>query len=380
MRQQNRRDAVSPGSGGMKALCITSQTDTLNSIRPEAETLIGLARAGVDMSVMTQGDSVYAEPMREAGIRVVDYAPEKKFDREAIRIIREELVVHRHDILHLFNNKAIANGLIAARDSAVKVITYRGQTGNVHRYDPIAWMTHLSPRIDRIICVANSVRDDLRIRRRDPEHVVTIYKGHDLAWYQDEPADLAALGVPDGAFTVAVVANYRPRKGIEYVVDAARYLPRGVPVHFLLVGADLDRPELARRIAASPVPDQFHLLGFRRDAPAITAACDTSILASVKREGLPKTVIESMVYAVPPVVTDTGGSAELVVHGECGLVVPPRDPAAIAEALMYLWEHPAEREAMGRKARERIDREFNIKTTIAETLALYEDAVSEGPA
>ncbi len=361
----------------MKALCITSQSDTLNSIRPEAETLIGLARAGVEMSVMTQGDSVYAGPMREAGIRVVDFVPEKKFDRSAVRFIREDLVAHRHDILHLFNNKAIANGLIAARDSSVKVITYRGQTGNVHRYDPVAWMTHLSPRIDRIACVANSVRDDLRLRRKDPEHVVTIYKGHDLDWYKDEPTDLAALGVPDGVFTVAVVANYRPRKGIEYIVDAARHLPDGVPVHFLLVGADLDRPELTRRIASSPLANRFHVLGFRRDAPSITAACDTSILASVKREGLPKTVIESMVYAVPPVVTDTGGSAELVVHGECGLVVPPRDPAAIAEALMYLWEHPAEREAMGRKARERIDRHFNIRTTIAETHALYQEAVGD---
>ena len=121
------------------------------------------------------------------------------------------------------------------------------------------------------------------------------------------PRLLVGAALVISLFTVAVVANYRPRKGIEYVIDAARYLPDGVPVHFLLVGGDLDRPELARRIAASPMADHFHVLGFRRDAPAITAACDTSILASVKREGLPKTVIESMVYAVPPVVTDTGG-------------------------------------------------------------------------
>ena len=86
-------------------------------------------------------------------------------------------------------------------------------------------MRHLNPRIDRIICVADAVRDFfLSMRpaflRLSPEKLVRIYKGHDLAWYDAEPADLTSVGLPQGAFVVATVANYRPRKGIEMLVEA----------------------------------------------------------------------------------------------------------------------------------------------------------------
>jgi glycosyltransferase involved in cell wall biosynthesis len=361
----------------MKALWITSHKDTMNSIRPEAETMLGLALAGVEIEVMTQGDSVYREDMEASGIRVIDYVPGRKFDRASARFIRDHIDAGGHDIIHLLNNRAIANGLLAARRSTVKVITYRGQTGNVHRYDPVCWMTHLNPRIDRIICVADAVRDDLRKRMLYPERAVTVYKGHDLAWYADTPADLTQFGIPPDAFVIAAVANYRRRKGFEVLVDALRYLPADTPVHLLLVGGGLDHPPLARRIAESPRRDRIHIAGFRTDAPAIIAACQGSVLAALKREGLPKTVIESMVYSVPPIVTDTGGSAELVRHGECGLVVPPGDPEALGHAIRDLASNPVRAAEMGMRARTRIDVHFNIRDTITQTLAVYEDALGQ---
>lgn len=359
----------------MKALWITSHKDTLNSIRPEAETLLGLARAGVECEIMTQGDSVYRPAMEAAGIRVIDYAPRHKFDRGAVNVIRDALIAGKHDILHLFNNKAIASGVMAARKLPVKVISYRGQTGNIHRYDPFCWMTHLNPRIDRVVAVADAVRDDLRELRTDPEHVVTIYKGHDLRWYTDTPADLSEFGIPDGAFVVGVVANYRPRKGIEVLIEATHHLPQNEPIHVLLVGADMDKPKLKNLIDDSPMHRRIHIAGFREDACALIAACQASVLASTKREGLPKTVIEAMVYGVPTVVTDTGGTAELVVDGETGFVVPPGDAVALARSLQYLCEHPTEAAAMGRHGRERIDRHFNIRDTIAKTLSLYQNMI-----
>jgi glycosyltransferase involved in cell wall biosynthesis len=360
----------------MKALWITSHKDTLNSIRPEAETLIGLALAGVQLEIMTQGDSAYREDMEAAGIGVIDYVPGRKFDAASARIIRERLETGGHDIVHLFNNRAIANGLIAARKWGGKVITYRGQTGNVHRYDPICWLTHLNPRIDRIICVANAVRDDLRARLLHPERAVTVYKGHDLNWYADTPADLGQFGVPPDAFVIGAVANYRKRKGFEVLVDAMRYLPADTPIHLLLVGGGMDHPRLTRRIAESPLRDRIHLAGFRRDATAIIAACQGSVLASLKREGLPKTVIESMVYSVPPIVTETGGSAELVEHGRSGLVVPPGDAEALGRAMQALASDRVRAAEMGMRARTRIDVHFNIRDTITNALAVYEDVLA----
>lgn len=361
----------------MKVLWITSHGDTLNSIRPEAEIALGLARAGVDMHVMTQADSPYASAMREAGIHHVPFMPRKKFDFAGAKFIREYCREHGIEIIHLFNNKAIGTGLIAARGLPVKVVTYRGQTGNVHRWDPVAWLTHLNPRIDRIVCVSKATAEDLARRRLDPSSVVAIYKGHDLSWYPVAPANLTALGVPENAFTVAVVANYRRRKGIEYVVESASWLPRGAPVHYLIVGSGHDNPSVTERIAKSPAPENFHLLGHRSDAPAIAAACSTSVLAATKREGLPKTVIESMVYGVPPIVTDTGGSAELVLDGETGIVVPPGNARAIGAAVTWMLEHPEERAEMGRRARQRIEDHFNVRDSVDLHLALYRELLGQ---
>ncbi|MBT8088038.1 MAG: glycosyltransferase, partial [Gammaproteobacteria bacterium] len=95
------------------------------------------------------------------------------------------------------------------------------------------------------------------------------------------------------------------------------------------------------------------------------------------REGLPRSVIEAMAYRVPPVVTDSGGSPELVVDGVSGIIVPPRDAKALAEAFETLYRDAALREQMGHAARERIGADFRNQDTVLKTIALYEELVAE---
>ena len=99
------------------------------------------------------------------------------------------------------------------------------------------------------------------------------------------------------------------------------------------------------------------------------------MLPSVKREGLPKTVIEAMAYGVPPVVTDCGGSPELVADGVSGFVVPVRDPVALARAINELYADAGLRARLGQGARERIASAFRIEDTVARTLDLYRGLV-----
>jgi glycosyltransferase involved in cell wall biosynthesis len=183
--------------------------------------------------------------------------------------------------------------------------------------------------------------------------------------------------VPRGAFVVGCVANYRPRKGIEVLVEAIGRLPASCPAHLLLVGR-MDAARLARVIAASPARERIHVVGHRSDAPALTAACDVFVLPSIKREGLARSLIEAMAYGVAPVVTSCGGSPELVVDGQCGIVVPVRDAGAIARAIERLHADPQTRRAMGLAARERIATHFRIEDTIARTLALYRSLAARG--
>jgi glycosyltransferase involved in cell wall biosynthesis len=103
----------------------------------------------------------------------------------------------------------------------------------------------------------------------------------------------------------------------------------------------------------------------------ITAACAVAVRGALGREGIPQTIIESMACGVPPVITDVGGARELVAQGESGIIVRRRSARAIGEALAWLYEHPAERRAMGQAARARIGAEFTLQRAVAQHLALY---------
>jgi glycosyltransferase involved in cell wall biosynthesis len=351
---------------------------TWHGDRAEVATFIGLKARGCHVCVCCRPESPYIGAFEAAGIRVVKCPLRKHSDEDSIRVLREELRTGDYDIVHLLHNRAVSNGLKALTHFAKpKVVVYRGIVGNVSRLNPKSWQRYLHPRIDRIICVADAVRRYLVEPRLfgslvPRDRAVTIHKGHDLAWYSDPPADLAAFDVPPGAFVVGCVANMRPRKGIEVLVDAFGRLPTDAPLYLLLAG-NMASERLDRAIAANRNSARIRKLGSQRGAPAIIGACDVSVLPTLRREGLPKTVIEAMVYEVPPIVTNTGGSPELVENGISGLIVPPGDAAALADAILRLYRDPDLRRLMGAAARRRIETNFNISQTVTETLALYEE-------
>ena len=361
-------------SSRLTVLCITEQPD-----RPEAETFIGMKNEDVDVHVLCSPKGRQYPRLVEAGVTVTAFEIERRFDRKAIERIRDELRSRRYDVLHLFNNKAVLNGLVAARGYPAKIVVYRGIVGNVSVLSPFSWLRYLNPRVDRIVCVCEAIRQyflGLRFLgwRLPPEKVVTIHKGHDLAWYRDAPADLSAVGVPPGAFTVCCVANWRPRKGVEVLIKAFAQLPADAPIHLVLVG-DMGHASLETTIASHPYRERIHVLGMRKDAPAVAAACNVAVLPSLRREGLPKTVIEAMAYGVPTVVTDVGGSPELVQHEISGLIVPPGDADALTAAILRLWEQPDLARTLGRGGQERIERDFSNRSTVARTVALYRELV-----
>ncbi len=364
------------GIDSVSALLVTSFSD-----RPEAETIIGLHELGFRIRVMSSPRAAHYERMRRAGVPVVPLEFRGKLDLAAVRAIRRELESGGYDILHLFNNKATVNGLIAARGVPVRIVVYRGIVGNESFANPFSWMRSLNPRVDRIVCVAEAVREyfltlKLLGLRVPPEKVVTIYKGHDLAWYDQPPVARSTLGVPPDAFVACCVANWRPRKGIEVLLDAFERLPDHVNAHLLLVG-HMESEALQKRLRTNRRAADIHLLGYRRDAAAVVAAADVAVLPSLRREGLPKTVIEAMAYGVAPIVTAVGGSPELVEHGVSGLVVPPGDAAALADALLRLYDDRELTRALGAAARQRIGSRFTIGRTIAETAKLYRELASD---
>ena len=360
----------------MRVLAVTAHSDL-----PETQMFIGLRDAGVQLEVMCPDDAPHRQKLVDAGVAVHSLQLSGRLDKAGAAEIRRRLVEGRFDILHTFNNKAVANGLRASKGLPVRFIAYRGIEANVSVFDPASWTTYLHPRVDKIICVADAIRRYLVNMkflwwRFPPDKAITIYKGHDLSWYQAPAVARSELGLPDDAFVVGCTANERPRKGLPFLIEAAKLLPDDANVHFLLIG-NIDGKKTMQSIAASPARDRIHLTGFRSDAPQVLAACDACILPALKREGLPKAVIEGMVYGVTPIVTNSGGSPELIEQGKSGLIIPPGSSRAIADAIAQLYADSDGCARMGEEARQRIQRDFHTSKTVEQTLSVYQELLTK---
>lgn len=359
-------------------LCLTDACD-----RPETELFIGLRKAGFDIDVMCNPKGRNYQRLMEEGLVAQPMALKNRFDKEGTAAIREQLTRKRYEVIHAFNPRSLACGLRASKGTDIRVVAYRGVIGNISFLNPESWITFLHPRVSKIVCVADAIRDHLADVRflwmRIPDQKLQrIYKGHDLQWYQDTPTDLSEFGVPEGAFVVCCTGRDRPRKGFDVLVTAIDQLPDDVEVHLVLVGDVSNNEELKSQIAGTKHPERIHFTGYRQDAPGIAAASDVFVLPSIEREGLPRAVIEAMAYAVAPVVTRVGGMPELVENGVSGLVVPQKDASALSGAIEKLYRDRDLLDQMGAAARDRIATSFHTSQTVRETGELYKSLTGRG--
>lgn len=345
----------------------------INPIRPEASQIIGLHLSGkVKVTVLCNPNSTLIPFFEKHGIEVFTSSLKHKISLRSIWKIRQLIKDKNVDILHLFNNVACSNGATAAIGTNAKVIAYRGQTGNISRADPFSYLTLLHPRLNKIICVANAVTDDLKTHVwGDKNKAQTVYKGHDQSWYQNQPTDLDFLALPKDSFVMSLVANLRPRKGLHILMEAMALLPDDINIDLLLVGADPESEKVQALMKSSNKMSRIHALGYREDAPEIAASSDLTLLPTTKREGLCRAVLEANSYGVPAIVSDTGGNAELVKDDVTGIVVPPSNPQALADAILKLYNNRELCQQYGIAAKSRAINKFNVEQGVQATLNIY---------
>lgn len=343
--------------------------------RVELATLTTLAEAGVIAHVVAEPESPVSHRCQDLGLAVSEHRFQGRIDQKGIRLIRTILEETEPNIYHALTNRTLSNGLLAARHRELKVVAYRGTCGHLHRWDPASRMSYLNPRVDRIVCVSDAVREYLRSMKVPDKRLCVIHKGHDPNWYASkEPPARKELGLSEEDLVIGFVGNIRPVKGVDVLIEAVRRLPADLPVRLLLVGEIRDRG-IAKAVAAPAVRNRIRAVGFRADAASLFPLMDISVMPSVDREGLPRAILESMAHGTPCIGTRVGGIPELIEEGVSGRLVPPKDPAALAEAIEQLCTQPEERSRLAEGGRERLAGPFHIRHTIAKTQALYESVL-----
>jgi len=213
----------------------------------------------------------------------------------------------------------------------------------------------------------------------DSKKLLPIPNGVELINFQpDEAARISfrkELGVAPSTPLIGIVARFHPQKDHSNFVQAAALLHQAMPeVHFVLCGEDIveGNQQLSDWITKAGIKSHCHLLGRREDTPKINAAVDVATLSSAFGEGFPNVLGEAMACGVPCVTTDVGDSSLIV--GETGIVVPPRDPAALANSWMRLLKMSAEeRQELGKTARQRVEEKFSLPSIVARYEKLYCD-------
>ncbi len=290
-----------------------------------------------------------------------------------VRLIRQE----RYDIVHAHSTKAGFLGRLAARLAGVPVVLFTAH-GWAFTEGRVWWKRAALALVERfcgllsttLVCVSRHDHDlARRFRVASAGRLVTIRPGVDPAPFGrvDPRAARLALGIRSGPVVGFIGRLARPKEPLD-LLEAMSRLSQGT---LLIAGAGPLRPKIERFARRHALEDRVLLLGSREDVPDLLAAMDIFVLPS-RWEGLPLAVIEAMMAGLPVLATAVGGVPELVEDGVTGLLVPPRDPEALAWALARLLSDPPLRRRMGAAGREKALREFRIDRMLEETSRLYE--------
>lgn len=188
----------------------------------------------------------------------------------------------------------------------------------------------------------------------------------------------AGLGVPEGSPLVGMIGQITSWKGQAVFVESVPAVLREFPsARFVVVGDTMSqydreyKESVERLIEKEGLKDRVILAGFRKDIPAVMGSLDIVVHASIRPDALPTVILEAMFMEKPVVATDVGGVPEIIDDGRSGFVVPPGDPAAMAEAVLKLLRDKALRENMGRQGKRVLLERFRAEDYLQRVTGVY---------
>ncbi len=345
----------------------------------------GLARRGHVADVCCQPGTEMARRARDAGLDVFEVPMRGELDVRAARRIARVIRERGYDVMHMHTSHAHGIAILVG-------LFVRGPKRVVHRrVDFTIFRNRLKLSrfkyrhgADRYVAISHAIRDVLVGDGIPGDRISIVPSGIDPARLDryDAPRGVVRgeLGVEPSTPLVACVAHLAWHKGQEFLVGAVPRLRERVPgVKVAIVGEGKHRARIEEEIARCGVADDVLLTGFRADAPAVIRACDVLAMPSVM-EGLNTTLLDAQCLGVPVVASRVGGIPEAVADGESGVLVPPEDPEALADALADLLLDSDRRQRLGARGRERILGGFTVDHMVDGNVMVYRDLLSGGAA
>lgn len=309
--------------------------------------------------------------------------PKPLSDLRALFRLRRFILNGDYDIVHTHTSKAGIIGRLAARLAGRPVTVHSthghvfyGYFGKLKTSLFVFLEKHIATITDRVFCLTEmEIEDHLTLNIGTRGLFSCVYSGVPLEQYAT-PANpreqtREKLGLPPAALVIGAVARIDPVKGIRHIVEAFKLLHAENPnAHLLLAGDGEDRPELEKLSREYGISDRLHFLGHRTDIADLLHAMDIFALPSLN-EGYGKAIVEAFCAGLPVVATRVGGIPALIKDGETGILVPPADPAALANAISRLLNDPALRQQLSAASLRRVSDDLSVEAMIRRHDEIY---------
>jgi glycosyltransferase involved in cell wall biosynthesis len=336
-------------------------------------TVLGLRAAG-HRAMLVAHPSGELRRRAEEGLDLVALAPDHELDLKAGWKLSRLITRLGPDVVHAHDPHGVAMASVAlsmlTKTPAPPLVVARRVDFRLKRNSFSRWKYR---QVTLFVASSEAIRDLLIQDGIPPAQVVTVHEGIDA----DRMASIdganvhEAFWLPHGAPVIGNVAALVPHKGQRHLIDAMPAVIRAVPDARLVVLGEGDlRPQLEHQVKHLHLEKHVVLPGFRPDVLSLIKGLDLFVMSS-ETEGLGTSLLDAMAAGKACIGTRAGGIPEVIEEGVTGLLVPSRDPPALATAIVRLLEDPARRSRMGAAGLERVRTTFSVERMVVGTLAAY---------
>lgn len=302
------------------------------------------------------------------------------------------------DLVYTNGIRALTYASLPAKLLGIPVVRYiRGDQNPASSLNPLLrrFYKYLELKVPaKIITIADGVRRIYSDRELQhfADKFVTLYTGFDLKRYIESVTDKSStvdnglnsikskFNIPDNVRVIGMVASIIPRKGHELLIEAANQVrSSSQDIHYLMVGAashgyDEYYTSLKEKVAEYGLTEKFHWVGYQEDVLTFYRVMDLLVLPS-SSEGLPRVVIEGLAAGLPVVATDAGGTDEIIISDEYGLVVEQGDSSQLAEAVQVMLDDRYQTGELYQKRSDYVKSKFSIPEYVNGFTEIIEDIV-----
>jgi len=321
--------------------------------------------------------------IEQLGIPVIGLGTSgRAYDLRVTRQLLGLIKAFHPDVIHCHMFKANFHGRVAGVGAGVPVIIATEQNRYEGKRKVDIWADRLLAQVSsKIIACSESVKQFTAQQEGIPlERFVVIHNGINTSDFftngKDGDQARKELGFEKNALVIGTVGRLVEQKGHRYLVDAMRQILQAFPMtRALIVGEGDLRQKLEEQVASMGLSGYVKFAGSRRDIPRLLSAMNVFAFPSLW-EGLPIALMEAMAIGLPVVASDVDGIPEVVDNEITGMLMPPRNSALLAEALMTILDNQTLARMMGKRGRERVLSQFTIDHYLERLDALYQSLLS----